>query len=224
LENPNLILFSCRYLSLGAQCFSFVLTKLSSMNYFGTVVKSLIRNPIQRHALAEDLKSVNIDFIRIQLGWVAGSIEHIPIDLFLEAISLLEKNVKMREWLEFFVKGVDTGLDAFGPVEPGVAAQQMLLKWSTFFSFVIRDMTVRNAVTFGSFFMLRTLVEDYIQYKIESKLLGVTQIVPDSLVVAAPPSQNIAIKTEVESPVSSNFSTTDSSPTDTTCQPLSLSK
>ncbi|XP_064479593.1 transcription factor RFX4-like [Ornithodoros turicata] len=49
-------------------------------------------------------------------------------------------------------------------------ARQFLLTWSAFGSRVIRDMTVHGAATFGSFYLLRLLFDDYVLCLLEGVL------------------------------------------------------
>jgi hypothetical protein len=48
-------------------------------------------------------------------------------------------------------------------------SQQLLLKWSFYSTLIIRDLTIRNASSFGSFHLLRTLFDEYIFYLVETK-------------------------------------------------------
>jgi len=53
--------------------------------------------------------------------------------------------------------------------------QQLLLKWSFYSTLIIRDLTIRNASSFGSFHLLRTLFDEYIFYLVDSKLAAIPQ-------------------------------------------------
>jgi len=55
------------------------------------------------------------------------------------------------------------------PRELVAVSQQLLLKWSFYSTLIIRDLTIRNASSFGSFHLLRTLFDEYIFYLVESK-------------------------------------------------------
>jgi len=52
-------------------------------------------------------------------------------------------------------------------------SQQLLLKWSFYSTLIIRDLTIRNATSFGSFHLLRTLFDEYIIYLVDSKLAAI---------------------------------------------------
>lgn len=48
-------------------------------------------------------------------------------------------------------------------------SQQLLLKWSFYSTLIIRDLTIRNATSFGSFHLLRTLFDEYIVYLVDTR-------------------------------------------------------
>lgn len=83
-----------------------------------------------------------------------------------------------------FLKKRYTNLDQLTTI-----SQQLLLKWSFFGTLILRDLTIRNAIAFGSFHLLRTLFDEYLSYLIESRLnqVGFNSVSNEQIVLPEPP-------------------------------------
>ncbi|XP_052391673.1 DNA-binding protein RFX6-like [Carassius gibelio] len=98
--------------------------------------------------------------------------EYDSISVFQELKDLLRKNATVEsfiEWLDSLVeqKVIKPSKQNGRPVKK--RAQDFLLKWSFFGARVMHNLTLNNAASFGSFHLIRMLLDEYILLAIETQ-------------------------------------------------------
>ncbi|KAJ8009045.1 hypothetical protein DPEC_G00084760 [Dallia pectoralis] len=98
--------------------------------------------------------------------------EYDSITLFQELKDLLKKNATVESFIEWLDTVVEQKV-----IKPGKQngrsikkrAQDFLLKWSFFGARVMHNLTLNNATSFGSFHLIRMLLDEYILLAIETQ-------------------------------------------------------
>eukprot|EP01088_Endostelium_zonatum_P018249 TRINITY_DN5783_c0_g1_i1.p1 TRINITY_DN5783_c0_g1~~TRINITY_DN5783_c0_g1_i1.p1 ORF type:complete len:694 (-),score=146.05 TRINITY_DN5783_c0_g1_i1:1058-3139(-) len=146
------------------------LHKLASLNHLVQAARTQLLNISQRHQMIVDWEGIDFEFIQHQAAWLCPDGEEIANKVRSEFKKFLEmKNpaVTIEELISWLNDFLETYLKPSRPFS--LSPQQLLLKWSFYSSLIIRDLTVRNAVSFGSFHLLRTLFDEYLSYIVEQK-------------------------------------------------------
>uniref|UniRef100_A0A6Q2ZAP7 DNA-binding protein RFX6 n=1 Tax=Esox lucius TaxID=8010 RepID=A0A6Q2ZAP7_ESOLU len=98
--------------------------------------------------------------------------EYDSVTLFQELKDLLKKNATVESFIEWLDTVVEQKV-----IKPGKQngrsikkrAQDFLLKWSFFGARVMHNLTLNNATSFGSFHLIRMLLDEYILLAIETQ-------------------------------------------------------
>eukprot|EP01114_Cavostelium_apophysatum_P022894 TRINITY_DN8440_c0_g1_i1.p1 TRINITY_DN8440_c0_g1~~TRINITY_DN8440_c0_g1_i1.p1 ORF type:complete len:686 (-),score=157.34 TRINITY_DN8440_c0_g1_i1:19-2076(-) len=148
--------------------FSFSLHKQASLNHLTQTARAILQNDQQVTQMLLDWGKTDFHLIIDQ----SAAICDVPIPILMSAQDEFRKNLSQRIPLEQWALWIqDLAAKALGRITDPKAlifgVQQLVLKWSYFSSLYIRDLTIRNATSFGSFHLLRTLFDDYLQYLLE---------------------------------------------------------
>ncbi|XP_062857551.1 DNA-binding protein RFX6 [Trichomycterus rosablanca] len=134
-----------------------------------TVVTSMINdidkvdlNSIGSQALLSNTSDQDLDFYS----------EYDSISVFQELKDLLRKNATVEsfiEWLDSVVEQKVIKPSKQNGRSVKKRAQDFLLKWSFFGARVMHSLTLNNATSFGSFHLIRMLLDEYILLAIETQ-------------------------------------------------------
>ncbi|XP_077157310.1 DNA-binding protein RFX6 isoform X2 [Paroedura picta] len=128
------------------------------------------------NAMVADIERVDLHSIGSQaLLTVSGSMDtdgETYIELFQELKDLLKKNATVEsfiEWLDTVVEQRVIKASKQNGRSLKKRAQDFLLKWSFFGARVMHNLTLNNASSFGSFHLIRMLLDEYILLAMETQ-------------------------------------------------------
>jgi regulatory factor X 1/2/3 len=152
------------------------------LNHLAQSARPVFQNSLLIHQMIVDLNQVDFCNIQDQAAWVCqcddGMIQQMEADIR----NILHEQKSLEQWAAW-LKGIV--LQALKPYEGksnfAKAARQLLLKWSFYTSLVMRDLTLRGAASFGSFYLIRLLCDEYMFFLVEQKVAletGKTPVAP----------------------------------------------
>ncbi|XP_021060901.1 DNA-binding protein RFX6 isoform X2 [Mus pahari] len=133
------------------------------------------------NAMVSDIEKVDLNSIGSQaLLTISNSTdtesdiysEHDSITVFQELKDLLKKNATVEafiEWLDTVVEQRVIKMSKQNGRSLKKRAQDFLLKWSFFGARVMHNLTLNNASSFGSFHLIRMLLDEYILLAMETQ-------------------------------------------------------
>jgi len=170
--------------------FSQSLHKQASLNHLTQAARAVLQNSTQVSQMIIDWNRLDFEFITDQASWICQCGNEFIASAQEDFKRFLTERATLEQWAQWLQDIVNKILGKCAdPRELVVLAQQLLLKWSFYSTLIIRDLTIRNASSFGSFHLLRTLFDEYIFYLVETKFA--------SLVHQPQPMHNLAPAYEV---------------------------
>eukprot|EP01119_Soliformovum_irregulare_P000765 TRINITY_DN10562_c0_g1_i1.p1 TRINITY_DN10562_c0_g1~~TRINITY_DN10562_c0_g1_i1.p1 ORF type:complete len:811 (-),score=186.33 TRINITY_DN10562_c0_g1_i1:169-2601(-) len=152
------------------------LHKQASLNHLTQAARNVLQNPNTLSQMIMDWNRLDFDFIRDQASWVCQCGDEIIQTAQEDFKNFLTQRATLEQWAQWLQDIVSKILGkCTDPKDLVFVAQQLLLKWSFYSTLVIRDLTIRNASSFSSYHLLRTLFDDYIFYLIDSKFATISQ-------------------------------------------------
>ncbi|XP_068792552.1 DNA-binding protein RFX6 isoform X2 [Struthio camelus] len=128
------------------------------------------------NSMVSDIEKVDLNSIASQaLLAVSGSTDsdgEVYTELFQELKDLLKKNATVEsfiEWLDTVVEQRVIKASKQNGRSLKKRAQDFLLKWSFFGARVMHNLTLNNASSFGSFHLIRMLLDEYILLAMETQ-------------------------------------------------------
>ncbi|XP_044147680.1 DNA-binding protein RFX6 [Bufo gargarizans] len=128
------------------------------------------------NAMTSDIEKVDLYSIGSQalLSSCSGADSDIDVytELFQELKDLLKKNATVEsfiEWLDNVVEQRVIKASKQNGKSLKKRAQDFLLKWSFFGARVMHNLTLNNAASFGSFHLIRMLLDEYILLAVETQ-------------------------------------------------------
>uniref|UniRef100_A0A8R1E0B6 RFX1-4/6/8-like BCD domain-containing protein n=1 Tax=Caenorhabditis japonica TaxID=281687 RepID=A0A8R1E0B6_CAEJA len=147
--------------------------RYTSLNHLAHAARGVLMKGEQVGQMHQDYQKVDINAVHQQAGWICGCdsvmVHHVN-NAFKDNLQRMSSMEVWAEWLESIV---DQVLAKYHDKPASVVAnvgKQFLLNWSFYTSMIIRDLTLRSAMSFGSFTLIRLLADDYMYYLIESKI------------------------------------------------------
>jgi len=146
------------------------LHKQASLNHLTQAARAVLNNPTQIHQMLNDWLHLDFEFIKDQTQQVCGCGEELFLQSQEKFKRLLTERAGLDQWINWLNELVHKSLSKYNDSqEYSIYSQQFLLKWSYYSTMIVRDLTIRNASSFGSFHLLRTLFDEYVLYLIETK-------------------------------------------------------
>jgi len=153
-----------------AKKFSQSLHKQASLNHLTQAARAVLQNTTQVSQMIIDWNRLDFEFIRDQASWICQCGEEFIQSAQEDFKRFLTERATLEQWAQWLQDIVTKILGKCNdPRELVLLSQQLLLKWSFYSTLIIRDLTIRNASSFGSFHLLRTLFDEYIFYLVETK-------------------------------------------------------
>uniref|UniRef100_A0A2K5ESP8 DNA-binding protein RFX6 n=1 Tax=Aotus nancymaae TaxID=37293 RepID=A0A2K5ESP8_AOTNA len=130
------------------------------------------------NSMVSDIERVDLNSIGSQaLLTISGSTdtesgiytEHDSITVFQELKDLLKKNATVEAFIEWLDTVVEQRVIKQNGRSLKKRAQDFLLKWSFFGARVMHNLTLNNASSFGSFHLIRMLLDEYILLAMETQ-------------------------------------------------------
>jgi regulatory factor X 1/2/3 len=164
------------------------LYKQASLNHLAQAARSVLANEAQLLRMIGDLGDIDVQALQQQASLVCSCSD----EVVFAALSEVYFNIENRYTLEHWAQWLHMLLLKLAAGEPLAAFfPNFYLKWSLYGSLLVRHLTVKNAVSFGSFHLLRTLFDDYLLYMLEQHRSGreiaPQPVPPVALATGAPP-------------------------------------
>uniref|UniRef100_A0A3Q4IAL1 Regulatory factor X, 1b (influences HLA class II expression) n=1 Tax=Neolamprologus brichardi TaxID=32507 RepID=A0A3Q4IAL1_NEOBR len=149
--------------------FSQTLRRYTSLNHLAQAARAVLQNSAQINQMLSDLNRV--DFNNEQASWVCQCEDRLIQRLEQDFKATLQQQNSLEQWATWLDSVVSQVLKPYehNPMALPKAAKVFLLNWS-FYSMVIRDLTLRSAASFGSFHLIRLLYDEYMYYLIEHRV------------------------------------------------------
>ncbi|XP_063147055.1 DNA-binding protein RFX2 isoform X2 [Candoia aspera] len=159
--------------------FAQTLRRYTSLNHLAQAARAVLQNTSQINQMLSDLNRVDFANVQEQASWVCQCEEGLVQKLEQDFKLTLQQQSSLDQWASWLD---DVVTQVLKPHEGGAgfpkAARQFLLKWSFYSSMVIRDLTLRSAVSFGSFHLIRLLYDEYMFYLVEHRVAEATGETP----------------------------------------------
>lgn len=153
------------------------LKRYTSLNHLAHAARGVLQKEEQVAQMYQDYLRVDINSVHQQAGWICGC-DSLMVNHVNNAFKVnLQRMSPMEDWAEWLESIVDQVLAKYHDKPAAVVSnvgKQFLLNWSFYTSMIIRDLTLRSAMSFGSFTLIRLLADDYMYYLIESKIAKVS--------------------------------------------------
>jgi regulatory factor X 1/2/3 len=161
--------------------FSMTLRRYTSLNHLAQTVKNSLQNGNILEQMLHDINKVDFNYIKEQATFICqcdGKLINKFEKEFKE--TLKSQGSTVNNWIQWLDNSVTYYLQQFEttPSKYGEMARQFLLKWSFFCSSIIRDLTLRSAMSFGSFHLVRLLYDEYMYHLIEHKIANMNKKTP----------------------------------------------
>jgi hypothetical protein len=145
------------------------LFKQASLNHLAQAARSVLANEAQLRRMRDDLGDVDVQALQQQASLVCSCPDSVVLPALTEVYCNIEGQLSLERWADWLHSLVrrlagDQPLADFFP--------NFYLKWSLYGSLLVRHLTIKNAVSFGSFHLLRTLFDDYLLYVLEQHRAG----------------------------------------------------
>ncbi|KAL6064722.1 DNA-binding protein RFX2 isoform X2 [Balamuthia mandrillaris] len=153
--------------------FTQTLRKHACLNHLAQASRQVLNAQNGTHIaqMLADWEAIDFSFIATQADWLCPAGEETAALLQEEFRHFLQQRCEIEQWAHWLQTVVDRFLKKCIDLRQlGLSSQQLLLKWSFYNSLIIRDLTIRNASTFGSFHVLRTFFDEYLAYTVEQRL------------------------------------------------------
>ncbi|EFO94323.1 CRE-DAF-19 protein [Caenorhabditis remanei] len=149
------------------------LKRYTSLNHLAHAARGVLMKEEQCQQMYQDYIKVDINTVHQQAGWICGCdslmVTHVN-NAFKQNLQQMSPMSVWAEWLESIVDQVLAKYHDKPAEVVSNVGKQFLLNWSFYTSMIIRDLTLRSAMSFGSFTLIRLLADDYMYYLIESKI------------------------------------------------------
>ncbi|CAG5087566.1 Oidioi.mRNA.OKI2018_I69.PAR.g11573.t2.cds [Oikopleura dioica] len=171
--------------------FSSTLRRLTSLTHLIREARPILNNHEIVQQKRADLEKIDIMKIHEQISWVTECPLETVQTIHSGMVSLLDTHASFDDWHAFLVKSIDSCLPERSHPNYSEKAKKFIMSWSYYSSMVIRDLTLRSVQTFGSFHLIRMLLDELVSHVIEQHMQNAesVQYIP----------RNIIIKTEATS-------------------------
>ncbi|KAJ3288699.1 DNA-binding protein rfx2 [Borealophlyctis nickersoniae] len=158
-----------------AKVFIQQLRRHTSLNHLAQAAAAVLDNQETVSQMLVDWNRIDFENIRDQASWVCECRKTDIMQIMeIDFRQLLQHGSKLDTWTNWLETVVNRFLDvSLDPQRYVYVARQFLLKWAFYSSLAMRDLTLRSAVSFGSFHLLRLLFDEYIFYLVEQRIANI---------------------------------------------------
>ncbi|KAG2193980.1 hypothetical protein INT47_000768 [Mucor saturninus] len=163
-----------------ARIFAAKFRRQLSLNFAAHTASSVLNMPEHIVLMRYDWEHFDFDGILDQALWVCEcDTSEVRNILRHEVSELLNSKGGIEQWMGWVAMLVDKYLKRYTPTSLNDAnhylarCKQLLLKWSFHTTLVMKDLTLQQARSFGSFHSLKLFLDDYILYMVEENIAQV---------------------------------------------------
>lgn len=155
-----------------ARQFCLSLRRRTSVSHLSHAISGVLTNKSQVNQMIYDWDLIDFQAVRDQSNWIVGVKEPFVSYIEISVKSYLHERATLQAWTQW----LENLIEQFIAVEMASgetldqAAKSLILGWSFYETLIMRDLTLRNASSFGSFHLFRLLFEEYLLYYVEKKL------------------------------------------------------
>lgn len=146
----------------GARSFAHRLHQQCTLNGLVDTFRQILTTSGLLKQMTLDLKRTDLSFIGQKSDHVLGVHTAPLMDLLMGIVPYLEEAHDVGDWLHKFDQSIEEFMNL--PFITGMTRGQATATLAGFLSVLMNDLTIRNAESFGSFQILRTFFEEYVQF------------------------------------------------------------
>eukprot|EP01134_Creolimax_fragrantissima_P004300 CFRG4300T1 len=150
--------------------FTHALRRHTSLNHLVQAARSVLSNKQQVGQMLEDWARIDNKNVRDQAIAVCGCNEGIMSGIEVDFETILASGATVEVWTQWLSHIVDRNLGDPSDGSYYKRCRQFLTTWSFMSSLFVRDLTLRSAKSFGSFHLMRLLLDEYLIFLIERRL------------------------------------------------------
>ncbi|GAB6027846.1 DNA-binding protein rfx6 [Chamberlinius hualienensis] len=161
-----------------ATLFSQTMKRQLSFLHLAQTVRPVLYDARQVKTMIEDVEKIDLTFISSQAFYTTANDNDQDYDLNLEFLKELKEQLHKQatveafiEWLDIIVEQKVIKISKQNGRSMKKRAQDFLLKWSYFGARILHNMTLNNAVSFGSLHLMQMLLNEYVALAIESQFI-----------------------------------------------------
>lgn len=148
------------------------LRRYTSLCHLAQAARQVLSNQDHVEQMKKDYGQIDFVNVQEQVAWVCEGCDAGSMKKHEEAFPGKSKDENSLEkwaaWLQTIVKERLGTNDAYKDQASFEAkAAELLLRWSFISSLIMRELTLRSALSFGPFHLLRLLCDDYMYYIVE---------------------------------------------------------
>jgi regulatory factor X 1/2/3 len=162
--------------SSAASALAQTLRSYTSLNQLAQAANPILQNSSLVYQMLVDLNQIDFRSIQEQASLVCQVDDGLVQQLEVNFKKVLQQQNSIEQWTAWLNGFVSQVLKAYERKSNFAKdARQLFLKWSFCTSMVIRDLALKNAASFGSFFLIRLLLDEYMFYIIEKNVVMETE-------------------------------------------------
>ncbi|GAU88380.1 hypothetical protein RvY_01089 [Ramazzottius varieornatus] len=169
-----------------AKALALTLRRYTSLNHLAQAARTVFLNSNQTSTMLNDLSRLDIQSIFEQGSVICPSVDLASVtNGFSGFKALLSRYEKLSAQMDTSQCGHDVDLWAVwvdemseAALAKGTSGQQLCQIWSYFSSLIIRELTLRSAPAFGSFHLVRLLLDDYLVLAVEQRSARLSSTTP----------------------------------------------
>lgn len=164
--------------------FSSTLRRLTSLTHLIREARPILNNQEIVQQKRADLEKIDIMKIHEQISWVTECPLETVQTIHSGMVGLLDTHASFDDWHVFLVKSINSCLPERSHPNYTVKAKKFIMSWSYYSSMVIRDLTLRSVQTFGSFHLIRMLLDELVSHVIEQKIQNTeAEYIPRDIII-----------------------------------------
>uniref|UniRef100_A0A915I7T0 RFX-type winged-helix domain-containing protein n=1 Tax=Romanomermis culicivorax TaxID=13658 RepID=A0A915I7T0_ROMCU len=150
------------------------LRRYTCLNHVAQTARAVLSNADQIGQMLADLNKIDFRSLHAQACWACSCNSELLSEIDSSFKSALEKCLDLEQWASWLNNIVDKILSSETHYPSSLeefidTGKRLMLN-----SLIMRDLTLRSAVTFGSFHLMRLLYDEYVFYLIEQKICKIT--------------------------------------------------
>eukprot|EP00040_Diaphanoeca_grandis_P008094 m.43804 g.43804 ORF g.43804 m.43804 type:complete len:498 (+) comp19498_c0_seq1:191-1684(+) len=148
------------------------LRRYTGLNHLVQAAREVLKNPVHVERMQQDYEKVDFGAVQEQLMHMCHGCSRETIARHEEKFrEFQQSNCTITRWASWLQGIVEECMGKFDNEKDfSERGSQLLLRWSLISSFIIRDLTLRSAASFGPFHLMRLLCDEYMYFLVEAAM------------------------------------------------------
>jgi hypothetical protein len=155
------------------QAFSSILLRYTTLNHLSVTVQNMFQQTARLINMANDLTRIDFSDLHEQIHWLIDCDLHLfmKIEQCFKNLFQCQTMLTINNWTTL----IETLLDDYllcieHDKDYSSYARQFILKTNVYCSLVLRELTLQQGASLGSFHLLQLFIEEYLYYRLEQKI------------------------------------------------------